>query len=187
MNKKTRADCIWDKLAPEQLVELERWLFEENIAFRDAHERARRHFNAPGSLESLRGWYHRTAQRRMIEIVSLSAEGAGAVVKQMGRKAAEQYYEALLGMIGQGAFRKAVERGEDIDLESLKELAELTQVGLKAHVEMRQLRLKMRDLALKAEMYRDRKAALAKQAAPPLQAGLTDEMLEEIERELKLM
>jgi len=184
MSKKRRADSIWDALPKNQKEALAQWLFEDHIKIRDAQARAADEFQCEASVESLRRWYHRTARERKLSEMEEKASSARALLKGLGHKP-EEAYRALLGVIGHRALDLATEKDE-VDMNLLKELADLMELGLKAHQGADQLQLKQRDLELRAKKYRDGKAAL-EAAGPKLEAGLTDEMLEEIERDLNLM
>lgn len=54
-------------MSARQRETLEAWLFEENLGFSKALERARAELGFAGSLSSLKRFYHRTAEERMIE------------------------------------------------------------------------------------------------------------------------
>lgn len=62
---KLRSDSAWAALSPEQRETLEEWLFEENLAYKEALERARTEFGITASLTSLVDYYRRVAQERM--------------------------------------------------------------------------------------------------------------------------
>lgn len=63
MNK-LRSDSAWAALSPEQREMLEGWLFEENLGYKEALERARTEFGLTTSLTSLVDYYQRLAQER---------------------------------------------------------------------------------------------------------------------------
>ena len=62
---KLRADSAWSKLTAEQRETLEGWLFEENIGYKEALERAQKEFGLASSLTSLAVFYQRLAEERM--------------------------------------------------------------------------------------------------------------------------
>ncbi len=64
---KMRSDCVFSKLTPEQADVLEGWLFEENLSYKDALERAQKEFGIGGSLTGLRRFYGRLAKERNSE------------------------------------------------------------------------------------------------------------------------
>ena len=61
---KMRSDCVFSKLTPEQAETLEGWLFEENLSYKEALERAQKEFGIGGSLTGLRRFYGRLAKER---------------------------------------------------------------------------------------------------------------------------
>jgi hypothetical protein len=62
---KLRSDSAWAGLSPEQRETLEGWLFEENLGYKEALERAQKEFGIMASLTSLADFYRRLAQDRM--------------------------------------------------------------------------------------------------------------------------
>lgn len=62
---KLRSDSAWSKLTAEQRETLEGWLFEENIGYKEALERAKQEFGMSASLTSLAVFYQRLAEERM--------------------------------------------------------------------------------------------------------------------------
>jgi hypothetical protein len=62
---KLRADSVWGKLTAEQRETLEGWLFEENIGYKEALERAKQEFGLASSLTSLAVFYQHLAEERM--------------------------------------------------------------------------------------------------------------------------
>src|ERR1700749_1786598 len=64
---KLRSDCVFSKLTPEQVDRLEGWLFEENMSYKDAFERAQQEFGVGGSLTGLRRFYGHLAKERRRE------------------------------------------------------------------------------------------------------------------------
>jgi hypothetical protein len=77
---KMRSDCVFSKLTPEQADLLEGWLFEENMSYKDALERAQKEFGIGGSLTGLRRFYGRLAKERgresLTEGMSMCVEAA---------------------------------------------------------------------------------------------------------------
>ena len=77
---KMRSDCVFSKLTPEQADMLEGWLFEENLSYKDALERAQKEFGIGGSLTGLRRFYGHLAKERgresLTEAMSACVEAA---------------------------------------------------------------------------------------------------------------
>lgn len=61
---KLRSDSAWSKLTREQRETLEGWLFEENLGYMEALERAEKEFGIRASLTSLAAFYQRLAEER---------------------------------------------------------------------------------------------------------------------------
>ena len=53
-------------MTPAQRDQLEGWLFDERLSYADALKRAKKEFGFTGSVPSLRRFYHRTAEARML-------------------------------------------------------------------------------------------------------------------------
>jgi hypothetical protein len=62
--RKLRCDATWAALTPEQRETLEGWLFEENLGYPEALERAQKEFGVTGSRMSLVRFYQRVAAER---------------------------------------------------------------------------------------------------------------------------
>ena len=62
---KLKSDSKWNELTEEQRDTLEAWLFEENIAYREALERLEQQFGFQASLPGLARLYQRLAQQRL--------------------------------------------------------------------------------------------------------------------------
>jgi hypothetical protein len=78
---KLRSDSAWSKLTAEQRKTLEGWLFEENIGYKEALERAQKEFGLASSLTSLADFYQRLAEERMqSELLGIKSM-AGKIVK----------------------------------------------------------------------------------------------------------
>jgi hypothetical protein len=68
--RKIRSDASWNRLTTEQQGILERWLFEENVSFRQALARAKMEFAFEGSLSGLKRFYKRRVQARwLVEVL----------------------------------------------------------------------------------------------------------------------
>lgn len=163
MSRKTRADSFWDAQPAARLAELERWLFEENLSYDEAVKRYAE-FGESGSVASLQRWRSRRAQERMLERIAASARQANAVVDRFKANPSETF-DALLKMIGQAAFDAQL-HGQTLDLSTLKDLADLTAMGLNAAHDKATLELKEKDLDLKERRVKllEEKARQADQA-----------------------
>jgi hypothetical protein len=61
---KLKSDSKWNALTDEQRDTLEGWLFEENISYREAAERAEKEFGIVASSASVARFYHQMAKKR---------------------------------------------------------------------------------------------------------------------------
>jgi len=64
---KVKSHARWNRLSRAQLGLLEQWLFEDRMSYPEVLERARKELGFQGSVSSLRRYYARRAQERMIE------------------------------------------------------------------------------------------------------------------------
>src|SRR5258708_10389285 len=62
---KLRSDSKWTGLSAEQRETLEGWLFEENVGYREALDRAQKEFGITASVRSLAEFYQYLARERM--------------------------------------------------------------------------------------------------------------------------
>src|SRR5258708_5751742 len=62
---KLRSDSKWTGLSAEQRETLEGWLFEENVGYREALDRAQKEFGITASVRSLAEFYQHLARERM--------------------------------------------------------------------------------------------------------------------------
>lgn len=161
--RKSRADSFWDQQPPARLAELEVWLFEQNVSYEEALKRYAEFGSGCGSVASLARWRSRRAQERMLERIAASAKKANSVVEKFQDNPSNTY-AALLQMIGQAAFEAQLNGKTELDLSTLKDLAEVTSLGLKARHDSATLALKQEDIRLKRDRFEfdAAKAALAK-------------------------
>src|SRR5579871_4631381 len=64
--KKSSKNAKWNGLTPMQRNRLESWLFDERMSYPDALALAKREFGFQGSLTSLKRFYKRTAETRLL-------------------------------------------------------------------------------------------------------------------------
>ncbi|MDB6022677.1 MAG: hypothetical protein JWQ04_2534, partial [Pedosphaera sp.] len=80
---KPRSDSAWHGLSPEQKDTLAEWLFEQNFAYAEILERARKEFGITASKTSLCYYYQSLARERICEdlgetqATAAEADGAG--------------------------------------------------------------------------------------------------------------
>ncbi len=108
---KMRSDCVFSKLTPEQADLLEGWLFEENLSYKDALERAQKEFGIGGSLTGLRRFYGRLAKERNKENL---ADAMSACVAAASLGDDEVLRAGLLSMANVCAVQLLMEPPKDI-------------------------------------------------------------------------
>jgi hypothetical protein len=77
MITKTKSNAAWNGLSAEQRATLERWLFEENLGYEAALERAKRELGFEGSIGSVKRFYHRMAEERRLADAGVDSAGLG--------------------------------------------------------------------------------------------------------------
>jgi hypothetical protein len=118
---KLRSDSTWAALSPEQRETLEEWLFEENIGYKEALERAQKEFGATGSIMSLARFYQRLATERMEREMAEVVETCERV--QATKARVPQLKEAMMKLAGLRLVQLAVNSPEKVrKLESLTRL-----------------------------------------------------------------
>ena len=63
---KTKSNASWNQLTPKQREKLDRWLFEENLSYAAILIKASRELGYKGSESSLRRYYERRRQERLL-------------------------------------------------------------------------------------------------------------------------
>jgi hypothetical protein len=178
--RKPRSDSTWDRLTEQRQAEVWDWLDAENLSYEAALARARERWGIASSVSALARWRSCYAQEMMLRRIAASAERANAVTRQFAENPSNTY-DALLQMIGQAAFEAKFNGGTDLDLGTLKDLAELTGLGLKARKDTADLDAKQRalDLAERRVKLLETKAAQADRAASVLREELSPEEKEQ--------
>src|SRR5882757_5806972 len=64
--KKTRSHASWNRLTPTQRETLDRWLFEESLSYEAVLPKAESELGYKGSETSLRRYYERRRQERLL-------------------------------------------------------------------------------------------------------------------------
>jgi len=78
--KKSAKNAKWNGLTPAQRDRLEGWLFDERLSYPEALKLARKEFGFAGSVTSLRRFYHRMAEARLLtEAVESAVEARPAL------------------------------------------------------------------------------------------------------------
>lgn len=168
MGRKPRSDSSpFDRFK----ADLDQWLTVENLSYDDTLKRLRGVWPSGEKLPSksaLQRWAERRRQDLMLERIAASAAKAQEVTGAFAANPGDAY-SALLGLIGQAAFEMRLNAAESLDMDTLKDLAQVVQVGLMARNAEATLRIKEEDLKLK-----ERRVVLLEKKAADATDTLTD-------------
>ena len=143
---KLRSDSKWNALTAEQRETLEAWLFEENLAFREALKRAQEEFAITASLGSLAEFYKHLARERWRRELRETAETSEEIGKTKVRSS--ELVRTAMTAVANRMVQLAVESpGKVRELVSLGRLL-MTNEGL----EIDRLRFELEDLRMEAAM-----------------------------------
>ncbi len=117
---KLRADSNWSGLSSEQYRTLERWLFQDNLSYRETLERARKEFGIEASPTSLQRFRRRILKEEAIASIS-EAEESAEEVKQTRANLANLRSSGWL-LVGKQFLEKAI---EGCDIKELRLLGRL--------------------------------------------------------------
>lgn len=172
---KPNSNSVLDSLPKNQQAQLEEWLFDENISYKEASKRCGEilQISPAPAPSALSGWYQRVAQRRMMDRIAASRSNANLVVDQLKKNPAKTY-EALTGMIAQMAFEQSM-KGEKMDLAMLTDLSNLT-------LSNRSLDLKEKEISLKRDRFEFDATKAALKQLPALRKIAADNLLSETDK-----
>lgn len=137
---KPKSNSIIDGLPAQQRQQVEAWLFDENISYKDAASRLWNDFGVKVSEAALSNWYSGRAQERMLDRIAASQRLKNEVVQQFERNQADSY-KALLNLVGQIAFEKAMTSGE-LDADTIFNFTKLVMDGQKQAMQAADLQLR---------------------------------------------
>ena len=167
--KKLRSDAIWNRLTPEQREKIEHWLFEENLSYRETHERAQKELGLTCSPSTIRWIYKRGMKLR--GVADLADAQATAEDLDVAVADVETLRSSNMKLILTRLQEKALERAD------VREVAALGRVML--HGE--ECEIQRERVALARERFRFRASQAALKALP-----LMDEMkAQDEEREME--
>jgi hypothetical protein len=157
---KLRSDSKWTGLSPEQQETLEGWLFEENVGYREALERAQKEFGITASVRSLAEFYQHLARERMKAEVGELKD----VCKEI--EAVDVDWEALGGtaiaLVAKRAIHLAVDAPDKV--KELVSLGRLLVANEAQEIKKRWLVMEedRRDIEMEKELARDRRIERAR-------------------------
>lgn len=178
--RKTRSDSIVDGLPENQRSAIERWLCEENLSLDLVKQRIWDDFNVRVSRSALSEFYGRCSRARMLRKISESSAAAKSVTDQF-RSNPDTSFEALLGLVGQAAFELKMS-GKQLDLGTLKDLAEIMALGLKVKTDTKKIQQKDEQLALQRQKLEMDVTKLARREAAAIKAISSNSKLTESEK-----
>jgi hypothetical protein len=123
--KKVRGNAAWNGLSREKRATLAKWLFEDRLTYDEALERAQKELGFAGSRTSLRRFYYRTRDERLLS--GLADAGALAQTVEESGVGTEQLREAGLKLAAEVFLRQVASEPEN-----LKEWAPLAKLLLQA-------------------------------------------------------
>lgn len=135
---KPKSNSVIEAMPQNQRDQLEAWLFEENISYKDAVKRLLADFEVRAVESSVGRFYQRCAQLRMLDRIAQSRSSANAVVEKFQANPADMY-SALTQMVGQIAFEKAM--GGEFDPEMLFNFTKIVMTARKQDLEAQTLAL----------------------------------------------
>lgn len=147
---KMKSNCTWSVLTPEQREELERWLFDENMSYREARERVQKEWGINASIWSVGRFYQSRVNERSLGEVTEGQE----VTKNMNGTGTnlDELCSAFRTVVGTKVLEKAMAGSE------LKDLAVLGR--LVANAEWVQVQRRRLELARERFEFNAAKAAL---------------------------
>ena len=180
---KPKSNSIIESLPENQRAQIESWLFEENLSYKDCSARCWQDFSVRCGPNVFGSFYQRVKQRRMLEHIATSRGMANAAVEKFKANPADMY-QVLLDMAGQIAFDQAFQSEQKLDAETIYNFTKLVMAGKKQAMAAQKLSLDERRVKLlekKAAAF-DRAQEIMKSAG-----GITPETFKKIEAELKLL
>jgi len=149
MMKKVRSDALWNKLSGKQREMLEEWLFEDRLNYDVALERAQKELGYTGSRTSLRRFYARTAEERMLRDLTQSREQVDQI--RDTPVSAEELRAAGMKVVAQLFLRQVTQAPEQVKewsrLAKLLLQSESNEIRFRLKREENELRRKAMDFA----------------------------------------
>jgi hypothetical protein len=117
---KMKSNCTWSLLTPEQRDELERWLFDENMSYREAKERVQKEWGVTASIWSVGRFYQSRVNDRSLGEVT-EGQDATKNVNETGTNL-DDLCTAFRRVVGTQVLEKAMAGSELKDLAVLGRL-----------------------------------------------------------------
>jgi hypothetical protein len=140
--KKVGPNAKWNTLSAKQQQMLEEWLFEEKLSYEAALEKAQKELGFKGSLSSLKRFYARTSEERMLKNLVQSQEQVNRIRDTPG--SAEELRAAGMKVVAQLFLRQVVQAPEQV-----KEWSRLAKLLLQSESNEIRFRLKREENELR--------------------------------------
>jgi hypothetical protein len=124
MNRKTNSRCLTATLTQAQRDLLENLLFEKNYSYHAISRDSEANFGIKLSTSHVASFYKQVAQERTLDRIVNGRKSANAVVKAFTDNPADTY-QAILKVVGQIAFDKAIDSPDQLDVRAIRELTTL--------------------------------------------------------------
>jgi Protein of unknown function (DUF3486) len=169
----TKPDCRSSifKLTPEGRETLDRWLFEENLGYREIERRSLETLGARIRYRTLVRYYRVRLRARTLERIAHSAQCANAVMKKFEDHPTDTF-RLLLKMAGQIAFEKAIDAENGFDTKTIAEF-------IKILISARKVDLESEKFKLERDKWEFDAARACHQHQAEIQAVIQDDYLDE--------
>jgi hypothetical protein len=137
---KPRSNSVGASLTAEQRVIVDKMLFEQNLSYTGISKMSVAKIGVFLSKDSLRRYYKDVAQQRTLDRIINGAKSANAVVKAFTDSPADTY-QAILKVVGQIAFEKAIDSNEQLDIRTIRELTSLLISARREDIQARRFSL----------------------------------------------
>ncbi|HZQ46848.1 MAG TPA: hypothetical protein VFC07_07555, partial [Verrucomicrobiae bacterium] len=168
--KKAGPNAKWNELSAEQCGLLEEWLFEDRLGFEIALERAQLELGFEGSMSSLKRFYARTAEERMLRSLVSAPEQVRAINDT--EVSAEELRAAGMKVVARLFLQRVVQSpGETKEWSGLAKLLLQSQaIEQRSALKREDQELKRRALAFAREKFQYDAMEAGVKALPQLQA-----------------
>jgi hypothetical protein len=187
--KKVRSNARWNGLSAKQRATLEVWLFEDGVGYEEALRRACMELGFQGSVSSLKRFYVRRSQERVLERLVETQEDAEAI--EAAPATVGLFRSAAMKLMGQLLLRQVREMpGEVKEWSALAKLMLWHEdIELRRQLKTEENALRRENLAFAKERFQFNVVRQAEKALPQLQElarARQDPKLEEYEENKRI-
>ena len=187
--KKVRSNARWNELTKEQRDRLETWLFEYGMGFEEAWRRAGEELGFKGSVSSVKRFFGRRSQERVLERLVETQEDAEAI--EAAPATAKLFRSASMKLMGQLLLRQV--RDTPGEVKEWSALAKLMlwheDIELRRQLKQEENEIRRENLAFARERFHFNVVRRAEKALPQLQElaeARKDPKLEEYEENKRI-